>query len=101
MGKHLERKDRLREFRNSMAEGFALVDADFTIVDVNDATVELHGRTGEELIGRSHWEALAASRTSTSASLGRANPHASVERLRKIKRAKARNASTDMRRAQS
>ena len=44
-----ESENRFREVLNSMIEGFALFDADFTILEVNDATVKLDGRSRDEL----------------------------------------------------
>ena len=60
----LASEDRLRGVLDSMSEGFALLDHAFTIVDVNDATVQLDGRPRHELIGRSHWEAFPGSEES-------------------------------------
>ena len=51
-------EERLRDVLNSMAEGFALLARDFTILDVNEETLKLDGRSREELVGRSHWEAF-------------------------------------------
>lgn len=53
-----ESEERLRDVLNSMSEGFALLGGDFTILDVNEETLRLDGRSRDELIGRSHWEAL-------------------------------------------
>lgn len=52
---------RFRDVLNSMSEGFALFDRDFTIMEVNDETSRLDGRSREELVGRSHWEAFPGS----------------------------------------
>ncbi|MBD2091296.1 PAS domain S-box protein [Microcoleus sp. FACHB-1515] len=54
-------EERLRDVLNSMAEGFALLGSDFTILDVNEETLRLDGRSRDELIGRSHWDAFPGS----------------------------------------
>jgi two-component system, chemotaxis family, CheB/CheR fusion protein len=59
-----EREQRLRDVLDSMAEGFALFDPDFTILDVNHETLKLDGRTRDQLVGRSHWEAFPGSEDS-------------------------------------
>ncbi|MBE9011281.1 response regulator, partial [Pseudanabaenaceae cyanobacterium LEGE 13415] len=51
-------EERLRDVLNSMIEGFALLGGDFTILDVNEETLRLDGRSRDELIGRTHWEAF-------------------------------------------
>ena len=51
-----ESEDRLRDVLDSMAEGFALLDADFVILDVNRETLRLDGRTRDALVGRLHWD---------------------------------------------
>ena len=53
-----------REALDTMSEGFALLDADFTILDVNAETVRLDGRAREEIVGRNHWEAFPGSEDS-------------------------------------
>lgn len=53
-----ESEERLRDVLNSMTEGFALLGGDFTILDVNEETLRLDGRSRDELIGRSHWDAF-------------------------------------------
>ena len=53
-----ESEDRLRGVLDAMGEGFALFDADFAILDVNDETLRLDGRKREELVGQSHWDAF-------------------------------------------
>src|SRR3712207_376506 len=53
-----ESEERLRDVLDSMAEGFALLGSDFTILDVNDETLRLDGRPRDELVGRTHWEAF-------------------------------------------
>jgi PAS domain S-box-containing protein len=59
-----ESEERLRDVLNSMSEGFALLGGDFTILDVNEETLRLDGRSRHELIGRSHWEAFPGSENS-------------------------------------
>ncbi|MBH8577283.1 PAS domain S-box protein [Nostocaceae cyanobacterium CENA369] len=53
-----ESEERLRDVLNSMTEGFALLGGDFTILDVNEETLRLDGRSRDELIGRTHWDAF-------------------------------------------
>lgn len=53
-----ESEERLHDILDSMAEGFALLGSDFTILDVNEETLRLDGRTRDELIGRTHWDAF-------------------------------------------
>ncbi len=48
----------LRGILDAMREGFAHFDDNFTILEVNEETLRLDGRSREELIGRSHWEAF-------------------------------------------
>lgn len=51
-------EERLRDVLDSIAEGFANLGPDFTILDVNEATLRLDGRTRSDLVGRSHWDAF-------------------------------------------
>lgn len=51
-------RERLRAVLDSIGEGFALLGPDFTILDVNRETERLDGRTHEQLVGTSHWEAF-------------------------------------------
>ena len=60
-----ESEERLRDVLNSMSEGFALLGGDFTILDVNEETLRLDGRSRDELIGRSHWDAFPGTEDST------------------------------------
>jgi PAS domain S-box-containing protein len=48
---------RLRRVLNGMGEGFALLDHDFRILDVNEEALRLESCPREALIGRTHWEA--------------------------------------------
>ncbi|WP_395672557.1 PAS domain S-box protein [Phenylobacterium sp.] len=57
-------EEQLRDALDSLTEGFALFDADFTILDVNAETLRLDGRTRDELVGRNHWEAFPGSEDS-------------------------------------
>lgn len=45
----------LRAVIDGMSEGFALLDADFVLIEVNTEFLRLERRTRDELIGRSHW----------------------------------------------
>ena len=51
-------EERLRGVLESMREGFAHFGSDFTILDVNEETLRLDGRSRGELVGRSHWDAF-------------------------------------------
>ncbi|GAB6194867.1 PAS domain-containing protein [Lysobacter xanthus] len=51
-----ESEARYRGVLQNMDEGFVLFDRDFTILEVNDATLRLVGLARDELIGRNHWE---------------------------------------------
>jgi PAS domain S-box-containing protein len=46
----------LRAVLDGLSEGFALLDADFTVLDMNAHAICLDGRPRDELIGRSHWD---------------------------------------------
>lgn len=46
----------LRSVIDGMSEGFALLDAEFNILDVNAETLRLESSTRAEMIGRSYWE---------------------------------------------
>lgn len=52
---------RLRDVLDSMTDGFALLDPDFTILDVNEETLRLDGRGRDELVGHTHWAAFPGS----------------------------------------
>lgn len=52
-----ESESRLRAILDSMHDGFALFDRDFTILDVNREKLRLDGRSREDLVGRSQWDA--------------------------------------------
>lgn len=54
----------LRVVIDGLSEGFALLDANFIILDVNAETLRMESRTREELVGRSHWEAYPGSEDS-------------------------------------
>ena len=62
---------------NSISEGFALLDSDFRIVDMNPEALRLIGRKREELVGKTHWEAFPGSESSE---LGRLYKSAMHER---------------------
>jgi PAS domain S-box-containing protein len=55
---------RLRGVLEGMAEGFALLDRDFRIVEINDEGCRLDDRAKDVLIGKTHWEAYPGSETS-------------------------------------
>ncbi|WP_375428535.1 PAS domain S-box protein [uncultured Sphingomonas sp.] len=50
-------RDRARAVLDGMAEGFALLDPDFRIVDMNDEAMRLETRPRETIIGRTQWDA--------------------------------------------
>jgi PAS domain S-box-containing protein len=54
----------LRDIIDGMSEGFALLDANFTILDVNTETMRLEPRTRQQIIGRTHWEVYPGTETS-------------------------------------
>jgi len=49
-------RDRNRHLFDTIAEGFAVFDADWTIVEMNAEGLRLCRSTAAEVIGRSHWE---------------------------------------------
>lgn len=56
--------ERLRSVLNAMAEGFAHLGPDFTILDINEETLQLDGRHRDDLIGQKHWDAFPHTRDS-------------------------------------
>ncbi len=58
------RELRLQGVLDGMAEGFALLDANFTMLDMNDEAARLDGRPRAELVGRNHWETYPGSEES-------------------------------------
>lgn len=51
----------LRDVLDGMSERFALLGSDFTILELNAEALRLETRPREQLIGRSHWDALPGS----------------------------------------
>ena len=51
-------RDQSRQIFDNMAEGFALLDADWTILQVNETGTRLIRRPHAELLGRKLWEAM-------------------------------------------
>jgi PAS domain S-box-containing protein len=51
-----EERDRSQMILDSIAEGFVLIAADWTVVQMNAEGLRLASRTAEEAIGRGHWE---------------------------------------------
>ena len=49
-------RDRSRNIFDTIAEGFALFDADWTILEMNAEGLRLCRATAAEIIGRNHWE---------------------------------------------
>ncbi|MFC1456773.1 PAS domain S-box protein [Microvirga arabica] len=52
-----ESETRLRGVLDGMGESLALMDRDFRIIDMNAEALRLEGRSREEVIGKTHWEA--------------------------------------------
>ena len=51
-------RDQSQHILDSMAEGFTLLDRDWTIIEVNELGAHITGLPRLELIGRNHWEAV-------------------------------------------
>ncbi|MGB9107698.1 MAG: PAS domain-containing protein, partial [Telluria sp.] len=51
-----EERDRSQLILDSIAEGFVLIDADWTVLQANAEGLRLANRTAEQVIGRHHWE---------------------------------------------
>ncbi|VXB16387.1 ATP-binding protein [Massilia sp. 9I] len=49
-------RDRSRHIFDTIAEGFAVFDADWTILEMNAEGLRLCRMTAEEVVGRNHWE---------------------------------------------
>ena len=49
-------RNQSQEILNSMAEGFALISADWTVLQVNALGAEMTGRSQAEVVGRSLWQ---------------------------------------------
>jgi PAS domain-containing protein len=54
-----------------MAEGFALLDPDFRIIDMNAEAMRYEARPREEVIGKTHWEAHPHATRNSANSTGR------------------------------
>jgi PAS domain S-box-containing protein len=72
-----EHETQLRGVLDGMAEGFALLGPDFTILDVNAEALRLETRPREAIVGRTHWEAYPGTEDSE---LGRLYKRAMKER---------------------
>ena len=46
----------LRDVLDGISEGYALFDANFTVIDVNAETLRLEARSRDDIVGRSHWD---------------------------------------------
>lgn len=57
-------RDRTHAVLDGMDEGFALLDRDFRILDVNRAAMHLEQRPRDALVGKTHWEAYPGSEAS-------------------------------------
>ncbi|UVI39161.1 PAS domain-containing sensor histidine kinase [Qipengyuania spongiae] len=49
-------EERLRSVLDSMGGGFAILDRDFTLLDIDEETIRLDGRLRSEVVGRSYWD---------------------------------------------
>ncbi|HBF49343.1 MAG TPA: hypothetical protein DDX04_02040, partial [Massilia sp.] len=49
-------RDQSQTIFDSMGEGFAVVDRDWTILRMNAEGLRLNGRSAAEIVGRNHWE---------------------------------------------
>jgi PAS domain S-box-containing protein len=49
-------RDRSQIILNSIAEGFALIASDWTVLQVNPEGLRLSSRTAEQALGRNHWD---------------------------------------------
>ena len=50
-------RDRTRRVLNGMTEGFALLDRDFRVIDINAEGLRLEARLSKDILGKTHWEA--------------------------------------------
>jgi PAS domain S-box-containing protein len=51
-----EERDRSQLIFDAIAEGFVLLDADWTVLQVNAEGLRLASRTAEQALGRNHWD---------------------------------------------
>jgi PAS domain S-box-containing protein len=51
-----EERDRSQLILDTIAEGFILIGADWTVLQVNDEGLRLANRSGQQAIGRNHWD---------------------------------------------
>lgn len=52
-----ERNEQLRGVLDGMGEGFGIIAPDFTILEHNREALRMAGRSRDEVVGRSHWDA--------------------------------------------
>jgi PAS domain S-box-containing protein len=71
-------RDRGQLILDSIAEGFVLVDRDWTVLQVNNAGLRLAGRTADQALGRHHWAVWPEAQDSTA---GRMYQRAMRERV--------------------
>lgn len=74
----LQREARLDRVLDGMGEGFAILAADFTIIEFNREASLIDGRSRESVVGLSHWEAYPGSEDSE---LGQAYKQAMLDRI--------------------
>ncbi len=54
LSKELMRSDQILR---AMGDGFLVMDREFKVLQLNAAALELDGRTADEIVGKTHWEA--------------------------------------------
>ncbi len=74
-----QERDRSRDVLEHMGEGFALLDRDFRVLQINSEAMRLENRPREAILGRTHWEAWPGTETSE---LGRLYQSAMRDRQR-------------------
>lgn len=72
------REERLQDILDGMGEGFGILAPDFTIIEHNQEATRMDGRSREEIVGRSHWDAYPGIEDTE---LGRALKRAMSERV--------------------
>lgn len=73
-----QRDERLLRILDGMGEGFGVLGPDFTILEHNRIAAEMEGRSREEIVGFTHWEAFPGSEETE---LGHAYKRAMAEQI--------------------
>ena len=68
----------LQSVIDGMSEGFALLDSNFTILDINAETLRLETRSRDQIVGRSHWDVYPGSEDSALGALYKKAMHERV-----------------------